>query len=43
MKPVAFDGDAVFSQQMNESTGVRTIVVQELKSHVTVTFDGITL
>ena len=43
VKPVAFDGDAVFSQQMNERTGVRTIVVQELKSHVTVTFDGITL
>ena len=43
VNPVAFEGDATFSQQMNEKTGVRTIVVQELKSHVTVTFDGITL
>ena len=43
VNPVSFEGDATFSQQMNEKTGVRTIVVQELKSHITVTFDGITL
>ena len=43
VNPVSFEGDATFSQQMNEKTGVRTIVIQELKSHVTVTFDGFTL
>ena len=43
VNPVTFEGDATFSQQMNERTGVRTITIQELKSHVTVTFDGITL
>ena len=43
VNPVSFEGDAIFSQQMNEKTGVRTIVVQELNSHVTVTFDGYTL
>ena len=43
VNPVTFEGDANFSQQMNERTGVRTITIQELKSHVTVTFDGITL
>ena len=43
VNPVTFEGDATFSQQMNERTGVRTITIQELKSHVTVTFDSITL
>ena len=43
VKPVTFEGDATFSQRMNEKTGVRTIVIQELKSHVRVTFDGYSL
>ena len=43
VKPVTFEGDATFSQQMNERTGVRTITILELKSHVTVTFNGFTL
>ena len=40
---VTFEGDATFSQQMNESTGVRTITVRDLQSGVTVTFDGVSL
>ena len=43
VSPVTFEGDATFSQQMNESTGVRTIVIKDLNSHVTVTFNGINL
>ena len=43
VKPVTFDGDAIFSQQMNEDTGVRTINIQNLESGVTVTFNGYTL
>ena len=43
VKPVTFDGDAIFSQQMNEDTGVRTINIQDLESGVTVTFNGYTL
>ena len=43
VNPVSFEGDATFSQQMNEKTGVRTIVIKELNSHVTVTFDGYTV
>ena len=43
VNPVTFDGDATFSQQMNEDTGVRTINIQDLESGVTVTFNGYTL
>lgn len=43
VNPVTFDGDATFSQQMNENTGVRTINIQDLESGVTVTFNGYTL
>ena len=43
VNPVTFDGDATFSQQMNEDTGVRTINIQALESGVTVTFNGYTL
>ena len=43
VNPVTFDGDATFSQQMNEDTGVRTINIQDLQSGVTVTFNGYTL
>ena len=42
VNPVSFEGDATFSQQMNEQTGVRTMVIQDLQSHVTVTFNGTT-
>ena len=43
VNPVTFEGDATFSQQMNESTGVRTIQIQDIQSGVTVTFDGVSL
>lgn len=43
VNPVTFEGDAAFSQQMNESTGVRTINIQDIQSGVTVTFDGVSL
>ena len=43
VNPVTFEGDATFSQQMNEETGVRTINIQDLESGVTVTFNGYTL
>ena len=43
VNPVSFDGNAECTQTLNESTGVRTILIQEIKSHVTVTFDGFTL
>ena len=43
VNPVTYDGDATFSQQMNEDTGVRTINIQDLQSGVTVTFNGYTL
>ena len=43
VNPVTFEGDATFSQQMNEDTGVRTINIQNLESGVTVTFNGYTL
>ena len=43
VNPVTFEGDATFSQQMNEDTGVRTINIQDLESGVTVTFNGYTL
>ena len=36
-------GEATFSQQMNESTGVRTINIEDIQSGVTVTFDGVSL
>ena len=41
VNPVTFKGEATFSQQMNESTGVRTINIQDIQSGVTVTFDGV--
>ena len=40
VNPVTFEGNATFSQQMNEETGVRTINIQDLESGVTVTFNG---
>lgn len=43
VNPVTFKGEATFSQQMNESTGVRTINIQDIQSGVTVTFDGVSL
>ena len=43
VNPVTFEGDAAFSQQMNESTGVRTINIRDIQSGVTVTFDGVSL
>ena len=43
VNPVTFEGDATFSQQMNEDTGVRTISIRDLQSGVTVTFNGYTL
>ena len=43
VNPVTFNGEATFSQQMNESTGVRTINIQDIQSGVTVTFDGVSL
>ncbi len=43
VNPVTFDGDATFSQQMNEDTGVRTINIQDLESGVTVIFNGCSL
>ena len=43
VNPVTFEGNATFSQQMNEDTGVRTINIQDLESGVTVTFNGYTL
>ena len=43
VNPVTFKGEATFSQQMNENTGVRTINIQNIESGVTVTFNGYTL
>ena len=43
VNPVTFEGEATFSQQMNESTGVRTINIRDIESGVTVTFDGVSL
>lgn len=43
VNPVTFKGEATFSQQMNESTGVRTINIEDIQSGVTVTFDGVSL
>jgi len=43
VNPVTFNGEATFSQQMNENTGVRTINIQNLESGVTVIFDGVSL
>ena len=43
VNPVTFAGEATFSQQINEKTGVRTINIKNLESSVTVTFNGYTL
>lgn len=43
VNPVTFAGEATFSQQINEKTGVRTIYIKDLESSVTVTFNGYTL
>ena len=43
VNPVTFEGEATFSQQMNEDTGVRTILIEDLNTAVTVTFNGYTL
>jgi hypothetical protein len=43
VNPVTFKGEATFSQQINESTGVRTINIEDIQSGVTVTFDGVSL
>ena len=43
VNPVSFEGDASCSQDLNETSGVRTILIQDIKSNVTVTFNGVTL
>ena len=43
VNPVSFEGEATFSQKLNEETGVRIINIQNLESGVTVTFNGYSL
>ena len=43
VNPVSFEGEATFSQKLNEDTGVRIINIQNLESGVTVTFNGYSL
>ena len=40
VNPVTFEGTATFSQEVNENSGVRTIVIEDLESNVSVIFDG---
>ena len=43
INPVTFEGTATFSQEVNENSGVRTIVIEDLESNVSVIFDGYTI
>ena len=43
VNPVTFEGTATFSQVVNENSGVRTIVIEDLESNVSVIFDGYTI
>lgn len=43
VNPVTFEGTATFSQEVNENSGVRTIVIEDLESNVNVIFDGYTI
>lgn len=43
VNPVTFEGMATFSQEVNANSGVRTIVIENLESNVSVIFDGYTL
>ena len=40
VNPVTFEGTAIFSQEVNQNSGVRTIVIEDLESNVSVIFDG---
>ena len=43
VNPVTFEGTATFSQEVNQNSGVRTIVIEDLESNVRVIFDGYTI
>ena len=43
VNPVTFEGTATFSQEVNENSGVRTIVIEDLESNVSIIFDGYTI
>lgn len=43
VNPVTFEGTATFSQEVNQNSGVRTIVIKDLESNVNVIFDGYTI
>lgn len=43
INPVTFEGTATFSQEVNQNSGVRTIVIEDLESNVSVIFDGYTI
>lgn len=43
VNPVTFEGTATFSQEVNENSGVRTIVIEDLESNMSVIFDGYTI
>lgn len=43
VNPVTFEGTATFSQEVNRNSGVRTIVIEDLESNVSVIFDGYTI
>lgn len=43
VNPVTFEGTATFSQEVNQNSGVRTIVIEDLESNVNVIFDGYTI
>ena len=43
INPVTFEGTATFSQEVNENSGVRTIVIEDLESNVSIIFDGYTI
>jgi len=43
VNPVTFEGTATFSQEVNQNSGVRTIVIEDIESNVSVIFDGYTI
>lgn len=43
VNPVTFEGTATFSQEVNPNSGVRTIMIKDLESNVSVIFDGYTI
>ena len=43
VNPVTFEGTATFSQEVNQNSGVRMIVIKDLESNVSVIFDGYTI